>query len=369
MAPTRERPAALAASGNLRENEDLCRDLEVSGWTVLPAHDEESALSILSTEPVRLGIFALDSPEMDALEIVRQARVRGCGFHCIFLDSSERSSLKERCRELGAIAYLVKPVSSDDMSAALREALDRPLPGLGAGPWSGSQLLRNLSPGMRLQLMVRAGPSAGSYQAMVLEHGTSALVVSAWAPDGAPIYVSLGTQLVVGFPSVHGWGEFEAPVTGCYVHNNLLHVTLRPPRHVSCSQRRATERVAANIPVRAYPTGEAVAAGAATSGHSENLSRKGIGAFLKGPIPVDSRVSLAIFPSPWRSGFSLTARTAWAEPVGRAGMGWCRYGFQFGRLGVKAQNALDELLEQLSSLRSPAREPSWEASDRDEGGS
>jgi CheY-like chemotaxis protein len=368
VTPTAERPAALAASDNLRENEDLRRDLEVSGWRVLPAYDAESALSILSSEPVRLGIFALDSPGMDALEIVRRARARGRGFHCVFVDSEERSGLKHKCLELGALAYLVKPVSPIDMSALLQEALERPLPEASPERRGARQLLRALTPGTRLQLSVRSGQSAGEYRAMVLEHGRAALVVSAWATDGSPIYVSLGTQLMVGFPSVQGWAEFEAAVTGCYVHNNLLHVTLRPPRHISCRQRRATERVSANLPVRAYVAGGLRDENAATSGHTENLSAKGLGAFLKGQIPVNARVSLAVFPSPWRTGFRLTARTAWAEPVGRSGGGWCRYGFQFGRLGSKAQKGLEELLEQISSLRSAAREPSWEAQDPSEGG-
>lgn len=361
MAPTAERPAALAASENLGENEDLCRHLEVSGWKVLQAYDAESALSILSSEPVRLGIFALDSPGMDALEIVRQARARGRGFHCVFVDSDERSGIKDRCLELGAIAYLVKPVSPVDMSAVLREALNRPLPKSGSERPDARRLLQALTPGTRLQLLVRAGPSAGSYRAMVLEHGPAALVVSAWAPDGSPIYVSLGTELVVGFPSVQGWAEFEAAVTGCYVHDNLLHVTLRPPRHVSCRQRRATERLAASLPVRAYVTRGIQGAEAAISGHSENLSSRGLGAFLKGHIPINARISLAVFPSLWRTGFRLTARTAWSEPVGRSGKGWHRYGFQFGRLGVKAHKGLDEMLEQISSLRSPAKAPSWDS--------
>ena len=368
MALTAERPAALVASENLRENEDLCRHLEVSGWEVLPAYDAESALSILASEPVRLGIFALDSPGMDALEIVRQAQARGRGFHCVFVDSDERSGNKHKSLELGAIAYLVKPVSPLDMSAVLKEALDRPLPKSGSEPRDARQLLQALTPGTRLQLLVPAGPSAGSYRAMVLEHGPAALVVSAWAADGSPIYVSLGTQLVVGFPSVQGWAEFEAAVTGCYVHNNLLHVTLRPPRHVSCRQRRATERLTANIPVRAYVTSGIQRAEAAISGHSENLSSKGLGAFLKGQIPINARISLAVFPSLWRSGFRLTARTAWSEPMGRSGKGWYRYGFQFGRLGMKAHKGLDEMLEQISSLRSPAKAPSWDSQGPDEGG-
>ena len=360
MAPTAERPAALAASENLRENEDLCRHLEVSGWKALPAYDAESALSILSSEQVHLGIFALDSPGMDALEIVRRARARGRGFHCIFVDSDERSGIKHKCLELGAIAYLVKPVSPVDMSAVLREALNRPLSRSGSERRDARQLLRALTPGTRLQLLVRAGPSAGSLRAMVLEHGPTALVVSAWAADGSPIYVSLRTQLVVGFPSVQGWAEFEAAVTGCYVHNNLLHVTLRPPRHISCRQRRATERLAANLPLRAYVTSDVQRAEAAISGHSENLSNKGLGAFLNGQIPINARISLAVFPSLWRVGFRLTARAAWSEPVGRSGKRWYRCGLQFGRLGIKAHKGLDALLEQISSLRSPAKVSAWD---------
>ena len=361
MAPIAERPAALVASENLRENEDLCRHLEVSGWDVLPAYDAESALNVLSSEPVRLGIFALDSPGLDTLEVVRQARARGRGFHCVFVDSDDRSGIKHECLELGAIAYLVKPVSPLDMADVLQEALERPLRTVGSGHRDAHQLLQALTPGTRLQLLVRAGPSAGSYRAMVLEHGRAALVVSAWAADGSPIYVSLGTQLAVGFPSVQGWAEFEAAVTGCYVHNNLLHVTLHPLRHVSYRQRRATERLAANLPVRAYVTSGIQPVEDAISGHSENLSSTGLGAFLKGQIPVNARMSLAIFPSLWRTGFRLTARTAWSEPVGRNGRGWYRYGFHFGRLGMKAQKGLDEMLEQISSLRSPTKTPSWES--------
>lgn len=377
MVPTVERPAALAASENLRENEDLCRHLEVSGWKVLTAYDAESALSILSSEPVRLGIFALDSPGMDALDIVRRARARGRGFHCVFVDSDERSGIKHKCLELGAIAYLVKPVPPLTLSAVLKEALNRPVPKSGPERRDTRQLLQALTPGTRLQLLIRGGPSAGSYRAMVLEHGPAALVVSAWAADGSPIYVSLGTQLVVGFASVQGWAEFEAAVTGCYAHNNLLHVTLRPPRHVSCRQRRATERLTANLPVRGYLASGSQGGETAISGHSDNLSNKGLGAFLKGQIPINARISLAIFPSLWRVGFRLTARTAWSEPVGRSGKGWYRYGFQFGRLGIKAHKGLDELLEQISSLRSPANGSTWDSrgstggidsQGRDEGG-
>ena len=355
MAPSLERPAALAASGNLHENKDLCRHLEALGWRVLPAYDAESALSILSSEQVRLGIFALDLPGMDALDIVHRARARGRGFHCVFLDSDERSGLKHKCLELGAIAYLVRPVPPLAISALLKEALDRPLPPSGPDHPDTREILQALTPGTRLQLLVRAGQSAGSYRGMVLEHGPAALLVSAWAADGSLIYMSLGTQLVAGFPSVWGWAEFEARVMGCYVHDSLLHITLRPPNRVSCRQRRTTERFSTNLAIRARAANRSRAVGTPVSGHSNNLSSKGLGAFLKGRMPDNTRVTLAVFTDPWSQACRLPARVVWSEPLGQSGKGWYHYGFQFGRLGATARAGLDDLLEQLRSRGSPAK--------------
>jgi CheY-like chemotaxis protein/c-di-GMP-binding flagellar brake protein YcgR len=342
-------PAALAAGANRRETEELCRHLAESGWTAFAAEDAQSALDILCAQQVRLGFFALDSPAVDALAVVRHAQARGRRFYCVFLDSADRQALRSQCSKLGALAYLVRPISASSLAHVLQTARSRPLPTDATGD-PAADISRILSPGKRLRLSIRAGPAAGSYSAMVLESGPAALALSAWSGEGAsPTYVSLGTPIVVGFSAVEGWGEFQANVMGSFVHDDLLHITVPRPTRVIYRQRRSCERFYASLPVRVWLASDDGSEGAAVAGHLDNLSKHGLGAFLRSPLPADMPVKLAVFPALWEPDSRLDARPVWSEPIGRGGKGWHRFGFRFCRLNPKARRNLNALLARVKS--------------------
>lgn len=335
----------LSADGNQRRNEELSQRLAACGWTVIPHSDSQSARTALSTESVRLAILALDSP-IDALAVARDARAAGRLFHCVFVDSHKRPEVGQACLALGAIAYLVRPLSEQTLAEVLRRAETPPSGVFVNGEFAGEDapgLLGRLSPGKRVRVNIRSGPSVGTYEAMVIEVGPAAVVISAWGADGSQRYVSLGTAVTVGFADVQGWGEFESTVMGSYVQDALLHITLRRPSRVSYRQRRRCERMGARLPMRAWVVGES---SRAISGHTENLSMEGVAGFLRGALPQRERFRVAVSPSAWQPEIRLPARAVWWERLGDNYQGWHRCGFQFDALSSRIRQALGDLLAQ-----------------------
>jgi len=320
-----------------------------SGWKAFTASDGPLALDILLAEPIRLAILRVDLPTMDGLEVVRTARAKGRRFHVAFLDACERSMTRVRCLELGALAYMVNLPSPQPLAQVLSDALRRPPPG-GNGCPAATTTASELAAGAKVQLFIGAGPSAGCYPGVVVDSNPSSLVLSAWASDGSPVSLSLGTPVTVGFVAERSWGELQSSVTGSYITRSLAEVMVSRAGSVIYRQRRDFPRFPASLPLRAWPLHSPDPAGLMASGRTEDVSEYGLRACFDTPIASDVPVRLAIAPALGTEETRLTARCVWHESPRAAGPQEYRYGFRFERLMPEERQRLKALLAHVKSL-------------------
>lgn len=100
------------------------RTLERVGYVVTEAADGAEALSQLSQLP-EPGLIVCDihMPKMSGIELLANLKERGIATPVILLTGDVEPDLIERARELGAKAWLVKPLKLDLFLNTVRKAL------------------------------------------------------------------------------------------------------------------------------------------------------------------------------------------------------------------------------------------------------
>ncbi|MGC9333439.1 MAG: response regulator [Anaerolineae bacterium] len=103
----------------------LVRDyLERAGFTVLVAHDGETALAVARREQPDLIVLDLMLPAMDGLDVCRHLR-RVSGVPIIMLTARVEEADRVVGLELGADDYVTKPFSPRELVARVRSNLRR----------------------------------------------------------------------------------------------------------------------------------------------------------------------------------------------------------------------------------------------------
>jgi DNA-binding NtrC family response regulator len=101
------------------------------GWRTLVVSDPESAIATLGTrEGMQLAAIILDQwvPGDDACTLVAELKARRPGLPILMLTTSASPLLAVEAMRAGATDYLVKPVASDRLMQALRNATTREAP-------------------------------------------------------------------------------------------------------------------------------------------------------------------------------------------------------------------------------------------------
>ncbi|HEX68278.1 MAG TPA: response regulator [bacterium] len=99
--------------------------LEKEGNKIVPVYRGEEAISLAPIEKPDLIILDVNLPGLDGFEVARRLRSHRltAGIPIIFL--TVRSELKDRLRGLsyGALDYITKPFSMEDLGRRVEEAL------------------------------------------------------------------------------------------------------------------------------------------------------------------------------------------------------------------------------------------------------
>ncbi|WP_320169191.1 response regulator [Maridesulfovibrio sp.] len=95
----------------------LLRDL---GSAVV--YDGESALSVVKEDEPEVMILDLKMPGIDGIEVLRRVKAERPGIEVIILTGHGSDNDRRICMELGAFAYLNKPVDIEVLSATLKDA-------------------------------------------------------------------------------------------------------------------------------------------------------------------------------------------------------------------------------------------------------
>jgi CheY-like chemotaxis protein len=88
-------------------------------------HDGEEALRVAAEDEPEVIVLDLKMPGIDGIEVLRRLKRDHPKVEVIILTGHGSERDRDLCLELGAFAYLEKPVDVDELSRAMREAYDR----------------------------------------------------------------------------------------------------------------------------------------------------------------------------------------------------------------------------------------------------
>lgn len=89
------------------------------------AYDGESALEMLRDDEPEVMILDLKMPGIDGMEVLRQVKATQPEIEVIILTGHGNETDRETCMQLGAFAYLQKPVDIDILSETMKKANEK----------------------------------------------------------------------------------------------------------------------------------------------------------------------------------------------------------------------------------------------------
>jgi CheY-like chemotaxis protein len=89
------------------------------------AYDGESALEVAREDEPDVMILDLKMPGIDGIEVLRRVKKTQPAIEVIILTGHGSEADKKVCMELGAFAYLQKPVDIDELSGTIKAAHDK----------------------------------------------------------------------------------------------------------------------------------------------------------------------------------------------------------------------------------------------------
>jgi len=101
--------------------------LEMTGYSVLTSDNGQNALAMVSQHQPHLIVTDVTMPQMDGYELIRQVR-RQPAFRLlpvIFLTARTNTDERIKGYQLGCDAYLPKPFELNELSAVVRNLLER----------------------------------------------------------------------------------------------------------------------------------------------------------------------------------------------------------------------------------------------------
>jgi DNA-binding NtrC family response regulator len=116
--------AVLVVEDDAGMLELLKRMVERLGFAAMTAVNGKDALRQLRKHPACLVITDILMPEMDGIELIRRLWVERPGLPVVAISGAKDwENYLRVARELGAAATLVKPISAEELQAAIRRTL------------------------------------------------------------------------------------------------------------------------------------------------------------------------------------------------------------------------------------------------------
>ena len=103
----------------------LSERLELREMGSAVAYDGESALTLVAEDDPEVMIIDLKMPGIDGMEILKQVKTTRPEIEVIVLTGHGSEADRKRCMQLGAFAYMQKPVDIDELSETLKKAHEK----------------------------------------------------------------------------------------------------------------------------------------------------------------------------------------------------------------------------------------------------
>ena len=105
--------------------ETLSERLEMRDYSSAVVYGGEEALSILEEDEPEVMVLDLKMPGIDGLEVLRQVKEKHPNVEVIVLTGHGSEDVAKQCIEMGACAFLEKPVDIEKLTQAMQEAYKR----------------------------------------------------------------------------------------------------------------------------------------------------------------------------------------------------------------------------------------------------
>lgn len=99
----------------------LTKCLELEGYKVLTAVDGQEALELFRHEEFDLAFLDIKMPQLSGTEVLKKIREQGVTTPVIIITAYATIKNAVECTQLGAVAYLQKPFTSDKVRSVLNE--------------------------------------------------------------------------------------------------------------------------------------------------------------------------------------------------------------------------------------------------------
>ena len=118
-----EVPSKVLLVDDEREFVHMLSDrLEMRDLGAAVVYDGEQALAAVSEEEPEVMVLDLKMPGIDGIEVLRRVKSEHPNVEVIVLTGHGSEEIRKRCMELGACAYLEKPVDIETLTKTMKEA-------------------------------------------------------------------------------------------------------------------------------------------------------------------------------------------------------------------------------------------------------
>jgi DNA-binding response OmpR family regulator len=101
------------------------RILKRKGHTVHPFTEEEDFLSFIKKEPVDLAILDIKLKKLSGVDVLEEAKKISPTIKAVMLTGFPTIETAQKCLELGADEYLVKPIDIYELEEKVEKVLSR----------------------------------------------------------------------------------------------------------------------------------------------------------------------------------------------------------------------------------------------------
>lgn len=103
----------------------LTKCLELDGYSVVTANDGQEALELFKKDSFDLAFLDIKMPSVSGTEVLKRIREQGIDTPVIIITAYATIKNAVECTQMGAVAYLQKPFTSDKIRTVLNELLSQ----------------------------------------------------------------------------------------------------------------------------------------------------------------------------------------------------------------------------------------------------
>lgn len=103
----------------------VSRYLGRRGYRTICAHNGSDGLALLRNGGAALAIIDVHLPDLSGLEVMERLQTNGHDLPCILISSDDRPYIQDRCRAVGAVRFLPKPLAPEELLSTIAETLEK----------------------------------------------------------------------------------------------------------------------------------------------------------------------------------------------------------------------------------------------------